>query len=265
MEPRKSRAAAGRVICRLLALLACGWVARGGASAEAPRASGGPLSPLGLLDRVELRGEEGWTEGRGREDTRSARVRSPPLDRGAGAPSPPAAPRTEFRTPSDIAVPHITLRTNDGLLFGGSLAAAGDILMLGWADRVLASPDGDQGGLFYLTVDEMWGTSVDNGAQVVDVRTSEVRASAAGSLRALPLCAPCLQAACTRRLREARLCGAGVTWGRLRLSAGDGMLQVPERGGVHSAESRRCPRGRSDGCRRLPVARRPRAEFSPAA
>ena len=189
MEPRKSRAAAGRVICRLLALLACGWVARGGASAEAPRASGGPLSPLGLLDRVELRGEEGWTEGSGRADTRSARVRSPPLDRGAGAPSPPAAPRTEFRTPSDIAVPHITLRTNDGLMFGGSLAAAGDILMLGWADRVLASPDGDQGGLFYLTVDEMWGTSVDNGAQVVDVRTSEVSERSRVFARPAALCA----------------------------------------------------------------------------
>ena len=86
-------------------------------------------------------------------------------------------------------MPHITLRTNDGLLFGGSLAAAGDILMQGWADRVLASPDGDQGGLFYLTVDEMWGTSVDNGAQVVDVRTSEVSERSRVFARPAALCA----------------------------------------------------------------------------
>lgn len=80
-----------------------------------------------------------------------------------------------FATPTDIAVPHITLRTNDGKFFGGSISAMGNILLLGWGDRALASPDADLGGMFYLNYEDMWGASPENGGNVVGVTASEVR------------------------------------------------------------------------------------------
>ena len=68
----------------------------------------------------------------------------------------PGATPTAFATPPDVATPHITLRTNDGGLFGGSIAAISSILLLGWADRFLASPDAELGGMFYLNYADMW-------------------------------------------------------------------------------------------------------------
>ena len=80
-----------------------------------------------------------------------------------------------FKDPVDVAVPHITLRTNDGQKFGGSLAAVGDILVLGWGDRILASPDAAQGGMFYLSFENMWGQSLENSGGVIKAIASEVR------------------------------------------------------------------------------------------
>lgn len=79
-----------------------------------------------------------------------------------------------FADPVDVAVPHITLRTNDGQYFGGSLAAEGDILALGWGDRILASPDAAQGGMFYLSFENMWGTAPENDGGIVKAFASEV-------------------------------------------------------------------------------------------
>ena len=147
---------------------------------------GRSADPLAVLERVEL-GYRPWAaparnaeEGEGA----GAHVAAPALRSShvTTRDSAEAAPGT-FRTPSDIAVPHITLRTNDGSQFAGSLSAAGDILAFGWGDRVLSSPNGKEGGLFYLDTSEMWGSNVENGVRVVDVRASEVRAS-------LGVCAP---------------------------------------------------------------------------
>jgi len=169
--------------------------------------SGRAVDPLAVLERVEL-GDGPWAapafkgddvKGAGANALRSSLVKT----REAGE----AAPGT-FRTPSDIAVPHITLRTSDGSLFGGSIAASGDILAFGWGDRVLSSPDGKEGGLFYLDIEEMWGSNVNNGVRVVDVRASEVRASmwvCADPLHPLlpaPL-HPMQTVLCSKRLRRA--------------------------------------------------------------
>lgn len=79
-----------------------------------------------------------------------------------------------FEDPPHVAVPHITLRTNDGQYFGGSLAAVGDLLVLGWGDRALASPDAADGGMFYLSFEKMWGDAPENDGKVVRVFASEV-------------------------------------------------------------------------------------------
>jgi len=69
----------------------------------------------------------------------------------------------------NVATPHVSLRTNGGRSFGGSLAALGDILMLGWGDRILASPDAGQGGQFYLQFGNMWSDSPNNAEEVARV------------------------------------------------------------------------------------------------
>ena len=91
---------------------------------------------------------------------------------------------TPFHDPPDVAVPHITLRTNDGQYFGGSLAAVGELLVLGWGDRVLASPDAADGGMFYLSFDGMWADAPENEGNVVRVFASEVRSSSLSRLNA---------------------------------------------------------------------------------
>jgi hypothetical protein len=164
-----------------MTLPACSRAA-GGAGVPTP---GRSADPLAVLERVEL-GDPWAAPARNADDGEGAgALRAAPALRSSHVTTrdaAEAAPGT-FRTPSDIAVPHITLRTNDGSQFAGSLAAAGDILAFGWGDRVLASPNGKEGGLFYLDTSEMWGSNVENGVRVVDVRASEVRAS-------LGVCAP---------------------------------------------------------------------------
>ncbi len=152
---------------------------------------GRAADPLAVLKRVES-GDRPWAAPARNSDDGEGGRRAAQFarDAGAGLRSSHVTTREAaedlpgtFSTPSDIAVPHITLRTNDGSQFAGSLAAAGDILTFGWGDRVLSSPNGKEGGLFYLDTSEMWGSNVDNGVRVVDVRASEVRAS-------LGVCAP---------------------------------------------------------------------------
>ena len=77
-----------------------------------------------------------------------------------------------FADPADVVTPRVSLRTNDGVSFGGSVAASGDLLVLGWGDRVLLSPDAHLGGYFYLHWENMFGSSPDNAGAVVAVFAS---------------------------------------------------------------------------------------------
>jgi hypothetical protein len=82
---------------------------------------------------------------------------------------------TAFVDPLDIAVPNIALKTNNGISFGGSVAANGNILILGWQDRVLASPDTKMGTQFHVNYDDLWSTTVDNSGQIARTFATEVK------------------------------------------------------------------------------------------
>ena len=87
----------------------------------------------------------------------------------------PGSTATAFVDPLDIAVPNIALKTNNGISFGGSVAANGNILILGWQDRVLASPDSKMGTQFYVNYDDLWSNTVDNSGQIARTFATEVK------------------------------------------------------------------------------------------
>jgi hypothetical protein len=82
---------------------------------------------------------------------------------------------TAFVDPLDIAVPNIALKTNNAISFGGSVAANGNILILGWQDRVLASPDTKMGTQFHVNYDDLWSNTVDNSGQIARTFATEVK------------------------------------------------------------------------------------------
>ena len=87
----------------------------------------------------------------------------------------PGSTPTAFVDPLDIAVPNIALKTNNGISFGGSVAANGNILILGWQDRVLASPDTKMGTQFYVNYNDLWSNAVDNSGQIARTFATEVK------------------------------------------------------------------------------------------
>jgi len=86
----------------------------------------------------------------------------------------PGSTPTAFVDPLDIAVPNIALKTTNGMSFGSSVAANGNILILGWQDRVLASPDAKKGTQFYANYVDLWSNRVDNSGQIARTFATEV-------------------------------------------------------------------------------------------
>ena len=121
----------------------------------------GIIEPVGISNLRYLRSEvTAWT----RASAEPEKVFQTEL-RGLTAPG-ESDPAT-FSDPIDIATPQISLRTNDGSKFGGSIAAEGDILVLAWGDRGLLSPDANLGGNFYLDYENMWGSTLSNDGAIV--------------------------------------------------------------------------------------------------